>query len=81
MGLIALRALADSDRRVPEDISVIGINNSYYSMVSIPTLTSLDNDLEEMSVSAAGSVLALLRGERIKKLRIIDTKIVERQST
>ena len=81
MGLIALRALADSDRRVPEDISVIGINNSYYSMVSIPTLTSLDNGLEEMSVSAAGSVLALLRGERIKKLRIIDTKIVERQST
>lgn len=81
LGVIALRALADSDRRVPEDISVIGINNSYYSMVSIPTLTSLDNGLREMSLCAAGSVLSLLRGEQVEKRRIIDTTILERQST
>ncbi len=81
LALIGLRALADRGREVPKDISVIGINNSEYAEISIPTLTSLDNVLYDLSMNAVRNVLTLLEGKRVSKKMIIGTEIVERQST
>lgn len=81
LAMVGLRTLADLGRRVPEDISVIGINNSDYAKLSIPTLTSLDNMLYDVSMTAARNILALLSGQRVSKKMLICTEIVERQST
>lgn len=81
LALIGFRALADLGRRVPEDISVIGINNSQYADISIPTLTSLDNVLYDLSMNAVYKILSLLSGQEVSKKTIISTKIIERQST
>ncbi len=81
LAMIGLRALEDRGRKVPKDIAVIGINNSEYAEVSIPTLTSLDNMLYDLSMNAVRNVLTLLEGKRVSKKMIIGTEIVERQST
>ena len=76
-----LRTLADMGRRVPEDVQVIGINNSYLAGLTIPTLTSLDNMLYDISMTAVRHILALLSGQRVSKQMLICTEIVERGST
>ncbi len=81
LAMVGLRTLADLGKKVPDDIAVIGINNSDYAKLSIPTLTSLDNMLYDVSMTAARNILALLSGQRISKKMLICTEVVERQST
>ena len=81
LALVGLRALADLGKTVPKDVAVIGINNSQYAEISIPTLTSLDNVIYDIGMNAARNILALLSGRRISKKMLICTEIVERQST
>ncbi len=81
LALIGLRAMADMGKTVPGDVAVIGINNSQYAQISIPTLTSLDNVIYDIGMNAARNILALLSGQRISKKMLICTEIVERQST
>ena len=81
MALVGLRILADLGRRVPEDVQIVGINNSQLAKLSIPTLTSLDNMLYDISMTAVRHVLALLSGQRVSKKMLICTEIVTRGST
>lgn len=81
MAVAGLRLLADLGRRVPEDVQVVGINNSQFTNLSIPTLTSLDNMLYDISMTAVRHVLALLSGQRVSKKMVISTEIVAREST
>ena len=81
MAVVGLRTLADLGRRVPEDVQIVGINNSQLAKLSIPTLTSLDNMLYDISMTAVRHVLALLSGQRVSKKMLICTEIVTRGST
>ena len=81
LAAVGLRTLKDLGRRVPEDIMLVGINNSSYAELCIPSLTSLDNMLYDVSMTAARNILALLSGQRVSKKMMIGTEIVEREST
>ena len=81
MALVGLRILADLGRRVPEDVQIVGINNSRFAQLSIPSLTSLDNMLYDVSMTAVHHVLSLLAGQRVSKRTLIGTEIVARGST
>ena len=81
LAVVGLRALSEMGVSVPEDVSVIGINNSAYSLICTPTLTSLDNMLYDLSLTAARDIFDVLKGQRINKKMMIYSRIVERQST
>lgn len=81
LALTALRVLSDFGKKVPEDIALIGINNSKYAEMCIPTLTSLDNAVYDLSMNAVRNVVSLLDGQRVSKKMILCTEIVERNST
>ncbi len=81
MAMVGMRILADLHRRVPEDVQIVGINNSRFAQLSIPSLTSLDNMLYDLSMTAVHHVLSLLAGERVSKRTLIGTEVVAREST
>lgn len=81
MALTGIRALSEMHITVPDDIAVIGINNSKYAEISNPPLTSLDNMLYDLSLTAARNVIAILQGERINKKMMIYSEVVERKTT
>ncbi len=81
MALAGLRALSELQISVPKDVAVIGINNSKYAEISTPPLTSLDNMLYDLSLTAVRNLTALLQGERVNKKMIICSEIVERKTT
>lgn len=81
LAVTGIRALVEMGLRVPRDVAVIGINNSRYSEICVPTLTSLDNMLYDLSLTAAKDVVAVLKGEHVNRKIMICSRIVERQST
>ncbi|MDE7171155.1 MAG: LacI family transcriptional regulator [Oscillospiraceae bacterium] len=81
MALTGVRALSELQISIPKDVAVIGINNSKYTEMGNPPLTSLDNMMYDLSLTAARNLVALLQGERVNKKMIICSEIVERKTT
>lgn len=77
-GITALRELG---KRVPEDVSVIGINNSPYAEICYPRLTSLDNKQIGLSTTCAQIILNALNNEQVPHRYLIYSDLVERDST
>jgi LacI family transcriptional regulator len=66
--------------RVPEDISLIGIDDLPATAYCIPPLTTVRQPIYEMGLCAAHDLLRLM-GRDAKKLQIPDLEIVVREST
>lgn len=77
----ALRALREQGRRVPEDVSVIGIDNSIYAEICTPRLTSLDNMIFDSGVTIAHKLIDRLEGRSTNQRTLLYTAIVERETT
>ena len=76
-----LRAIADSGRHVPQDVAVIGTDNSVYCEICTPKLTSLNTMVFESGVSIAHKLVDCLEGRETGRRSMLFTGIVEREST
>lgn len=76
-GIHALRRLG---RRVPEDMSLIGFDNSIYAQISVPGLTSIDDQLEVMGIKCAQTLCDVLEGNAMVSQMILIPELVERES-
>ncbi|MBQ0072309.1 MAG: LacI family DNA-binding transcriptional regulator [Spirochaetales bacterium] len=81
LALAGMHYLSSIGKRVPEDIAIMGINNSRYGQISIPSLTTLDNMLFDTSLNAVRNILQVLGGEYVTKKMVLCPRIVERSST
>ena len=79
----ALRGLQELGLRVPEDVSVVGFNNQDICLMPTPTLTSIDQRIEE-TILAAGEVLLPQLGTPLRArpiVKMIEPLLVVRGST
>jgi len=80
----ALRAILESDRRVPEDIALIGCGNVHYDALLRVPLSSIDQDSSGIGERAAGMALAVLeaKGSPARPRTVLLTpRLVAREST
>jgi len=56
----AMKVIHESGLRIPEDIAVIGYDNTDICIGTIPDLTTVDNHFEELGKSLAGGLLQLI---------------------
>ena len=77
----AIRALVDRNIKVPEQVAVIGVDNSKYCDICYPKLTSLNNRMVEMSLEAARILFDSLEGRENPDRIMLFSRIVEREST
>ncbi len=63
MAVGAIKALKESGRRVPEDVSVVGIGDSWTGQMIEPALTTAHYYYKESGADAAEMVLALLNSK------------------
>jgi DNA-binding LacI/PurR family transcriptional regulator/signal transduction histidine kinase len=78
--LAALTALTERGIRVPQDISVIGFDDTLEAGFSIPPLTTITQRLEEQGRRAANLVLDALEGRPIPEQMVLETALVVRRS-
>jgi LacI family transcriptional regulator len=68
--------------RVPEDLSVIGFDDTQVARLSSPQLTTIRQPLREMGAVALRTALRLAAGEELESHHVeLATQLVERRST
>ena len=77
----ALRALRAAGRRVPEDVAVVGFEDSAVARYAQPPLTTVRQPIEEMGRQATRMLLAKIAGETGGMHLILDVDLVVRAST
>lgn len=81
MAVGALRVLAASGRHVPQDVSVVGFDDTVVAATSDPPLTSVRQPLQEMGSIAADMVVRALGGEAVEPEHIaVETTLTVRES-
>lgn len=81
MAVGVLRALHESGRRVPDDVSVVGFDDSPESAYLIPPLTTVHQDFPEVGRRAIAVLHAAIVGEDESLDRLIRPDLVVRAST
>ncbi len=77
-----IRAARAHGLRVPEDLSVVGFDDSEHASLITPTLTTVRQPLAEMGRTAVNLLRRLLDGQRVETLHVeLGTRLVVRDST
>lgn len=76
----AIRALRHAGRRVPEDVSVVGFDDSEIAEYSCPPLTTVRQPRVEMGRAGATLLTDLMHGRKAGS-RVLDVKLIVREST
>jgi LacI family transcriptional regulator len=77
-----LRAARERGLRVPDDLSVVGFDDSEQAAIVTPALTTVRQPLAEMGRMAVSLLSRLLEAQRLEALRVeLATKLVVRDST
>ncbi len=75
-----IRMLGERGIRVPEDVSVISVDDSDLALHSEVQITSLPHPKEKLGAKAAEVLLDMIEGKKSANTVEFDTRVVERQS-
>ena len=75
-----IRAFEDSGRRVPDDVSVIGVDDILKTLVPHAELTSLRFDNRKVGDWAVNKMVSIHEGENAREHKLFPSELVERGS-
>lgn len=76
----AVEAILEAGLRIPEDISVVGFDDSLEARLSPVPLTTVAQPGYEMGVAAARTLIAMVEGTSHPRLTVFPPKLIERSS-
>lgn len=76
-----VKACLNLNLRIPEDINIIGFNNSIYSDISTPRISSIDNKLLCMGETCSNALYSMLMGEEVDSIVKISPDFVVKETT
>jgi LacI family transcriptional regulator len=78
----ALRAALGRGLRVPDELSVVGFDDTELARILAPRLTTVRQPLAELGRTAVSLLNRLIEGQRIEALRVeLSTRLIVREST
>ena len=80
MAIGALKAFAQLQVQVPEDISIIGFDNIPFSDCTCPPLTTIAQPTYQMGQKAVETLLKVIDKKKIQKSVELKTELIERDS-
>jgi LacI family transcriptional regulator len=82
LGIGVMRAAHSRRLRIPEDISIVGFDDSVEASLVAPALTSVRQPLKEMGWMAVALLARLMHGPTAEALTVeLATRLVVRDST
>lgn len=76
----AFKAIKNNNKKVPEDISLIGFGGYDTSTLISPSLTTIQFNNKNMGKMAADAIIKLMNGEKVPKLQTTDFDFIEKNS-
>ena len=83
LAFAACRALLETGRRIPEDVSLIGMDNLPFGQILTPRLTTIGVYKEELGCRAVERLIELAKGSRKRRVPIkqtVSVSLIERGS-
>jgi LacI family transcriptional regulator len=78
----AIAAITDRGLRVPEDIAVVGVDDTVFATTTHPQLTSVHIPIREMAILATEMLIARVEGREITKRQpVLPVSLTVRQSS
>ena len=78
----AMQAARSRGIQVPDELSIVGFDDTFEASIVTPTLTTVRQSLAEMGRMAVALLVRLLHNQRIEALHVeLETKLVVRDST
>lgn len=81
LGIAAVKYAHSAGITVPDELSIIGYNNSLLSKCCDPELTSVDNQLETLCKILVHTLIQALNGENVPQKSIFYGELIERGTT
>jgi len=81
MALGAMRWMVDNHRAVPEEVSVMGVDDIQISAFVNPGLSTIRHDLYQVGIESCNRMLQLIKGEINECSDLLPTSLVVRGST
>lgn len=80
MALGLIRAFHDAGRSIPDDVSVVGFDDTPESAYFVPSLTTIRQDFNELGRQCVALMRSLLDDHEADR-RVVPAELVEREST
>ena len=77
----AIKFAQEMNISIPEQMSIVGCNNSVLAICTSPEITSIDNECEMMCVNTVNLLMRALDDLAAPHKTVISCKLVERQTT
>jgi DNA-binding LacI/PurR family transcriptional regulator len=78
----AMRAIVEAGLRIPEDVSVIGVDDIELAAYQAPPLTTIRQNLRDVATLATRILLDLVRGTDNRQTKVVfEPELIVRQST
>lgn len=74
----ALKYAHEQGMRIPEDLCIVGFNNSSLTKYCIPELTSIDSRLEVLCNQLVTTLMGVLAGKEMPKQTVFSGELIER---
>ncbi|MDE6129354.1 MAG: substrate-binding domain-containing protein, partial [Lachnospiraceae bacterium] len=81
LALGAIKYARTTGLRIPEELSIIGYNNSLLAACCNPELTSIDNKLETLCQHLITTLMGLLNGWEMPKKTVFSGEVIHRGTT
>lgn len=79
MAIGVLKYMTEIGRKLPDDISIVGYNNSSLCICTTPELTSIDNKVEMVCKNTVDRLIDVLNGEKnVSHKEIFDCELIKR---
>ena len=76
----AMNALIKKGFKIPEDMAIIGFNNSLLCECTLPALSSVDNMVETLCSMAVNVLTDVFEGKSVTNKMILSGKLIERDT-
>lgn len=82
LAIAALNAALDLGIKIPEELEIIGFNNTKYSRMSRPSLSTVDVPLYELGAIAARQMVKMLDNQKVDNPNHeLNTSLIKRETT
>ena len=81
LGVAAVKYANRAGMRIPEELSIIGYNNSLLAKCCDPELSTVDNQIETLCKALVRILISVLNGEHAPQKSVFSGELVERGTT
>ncbi len=76
-----MNVMINKGKRVPEDVAVVGYQNTKYAMLARPALTCIDTPVYDIGAVAMRLLTKIMKGEDVDNIKVVlPHKVIRRQS-